>query len=110
MALIDDDATRQTAVVPPNAPLAPTGLPIEAAVGEVRVALAERGLAVLQAAPGAGKTTVVPLRLLDEPWVGGDRIVMLEPRRVAARAAATRMAAMLGEPVGQRVGYQVGLT
>ncbi|MDQ1391338.1 MAG: ATP-dependent helicase HrpB, partial [Acidimicrobiaceae bacterium] len=63
------------------------------------------GHAVLQAPPGAGKTTIVPLRLLDEPWLAGQRIVMLEPRRLATRAAATRMASLLGEPVGATVGY-----
>jgi ATP-dependent helicase HrpB len=83
---------------------APTGLPVEAVIPEVRAAL-EGGAAVLQAEPGAGKTTVVPLRLLDTPWLGGQGIVVLEPRRVAARAAAARMAALLGEPVGATVGY-----
>lgn len=82
-----------------------TGLPIEDVVGEVRSALAAPGLAVLVAAPGAGKTTVVPLRLLDEPWAAAGRIVVLEPRRVATRAAARRMAHLLGEEVGDTVGY-----
>ncbi|MDQ1417747.1 MAG: ATP-dependent helicase HrpB, partial [Acidimicrobiaceae bacterium] len=72
---------------------------------QVRAALAAAGDAVLQAPPGAGKTTIVPLRLLDEPWLAGRRIVMLEPRRLATRAAATRMASLLGEPVGATVGY-----
>ena len=62
---------------------------------------------MLQAPPGAGKTTRVPLALLDEPWLAGRRIVMLEPRRLAARAAARRMADLLGEPVGDTVGYRV---
>jgi len=82
----------------------PTGLPIEEVIGEVRAALGG-GTAVLQAEPGAGKTTVVPLRLLGEPWLGDDRIVILEPRRVAARAAASRMAELLGEEVGATVGF-----
>ena len=64
---------------------------------------------MLQAAPGAGKTTRVPLALLDEPWLGGAKIVMLEPRRLAARAAAAYMARLLGEPVGETVGYRVRL-
>ncbi|WCO66860.1 ATP-dependent helicase HrpB [Iamia majanohamensis] len=86
--------------------VAPTGLPVEEAVAEVRTALAGAGVAVVQAPPGAGKTTVVPLRLLEEPWLGGRRIVVLEPRRLAARAAARRMAALLGEEVGATVGYR----
>ena len=62
---------------------------------------------MLEAPPGAGKTTVVPLELLGEPWLGGHRIVMLEPRRLAARAAARRMASTLGQAVGRTVGYRV---
>src|SRR5690606_11172425 len=73
---------------------------------DLRAALAARGAAVLQAPPGAGKTTVVPPALLDEPWLGGGRIVMLEPRRLATRAAARRMAALRREPVGGTVGYR----
>ncbi|MCU1372144.1 MAG: ATP-dependent helicase HrpB, partial [Ilumatobacteraceae bacterium] len=84
----------------------PTGLPVEAVVGEVAAALAGPGVAVLVAPPGAGKTTVVPLRLLDAPWLGDQRIVVLEPRRLAARAAASRMAELLGEPLGRTVGYR----
>jgi ATP-dependent helicase HrpB len=72
---------------------------------ELRLALAGSGVAVLQAEPGAGKTTVVPLRLLGESFMAGGRIVVLEPRRVAARAAASRMAELLGEEVGRTVGY-----
>ncbi|HEX9259449.1 MAG TPA: ATP-dependent helicase HrpB [Acidimicrobiales bacterium] len=87
-------------------PVAPTGLPVEEAVDDVRAALAERRAAVLVAPPGAGKTTVVPLRLLHEPWLEGRRIVVLEPRRLAARAAARRMAFLLGDGVGDTVGYQ----
>ncbi|MDQ1497053.1 MAG: ATP-dependent helicase HrpB, partial [Actinomycetota bacterium] len=83
-----------------------TGLPVEECVPALRTALAADGQAVLQAPPGAGKTTVVPLRLLDEPWLAGGRIVMLEPRRLATRAAARRMAALLGEDVGGTVGYR----
>jgi len=75
-------------------------------VAPVRTALADRGVAVLQAEPGAGKTTVVPLRLLAEPWLEGGRIVMLEPRRLATRAAGRRMAELLGEAVGGTVGYR----
>ena len=86
--------------------IAATGLPVEDSVAALRKALAEEGHAVLQAPPGAGKTTVVPLRLLDEPWLAGGRMVMLEPRRLATRAAARRMAALLGEEVGDTVGYR----
>ena len=64
---------------------------------------------MIQAPPGAGKTTRVPLALLDEPWLKGKKLVMLEPRRLAARAAARRMAAELGEEPGGRVGYRVRL-
>ncbi len=81
-------------------------LPIEAALPELRAAIAARGMAVLQAPPGAGKTTRVPLALLEWGAVAG-RIVMLEPRRLAARAAAERMAETLGEAVGDRVGYRI---
>ncbi|MGN6696146.1 MAG: ATP-dependent helicase HrpB [Aquihabitans sp.] len=84
----------------------PTGLPVEEVVGEVAAALDATGTAVLVAPPGAGKTTVVPLRLLDAPWLDGQRIVVLEPRRLAARAAALRMADLLGEPLGRTVGYR----
>jgi ATP-dependent helicase HrpB len=82
-------------------------LPIEDALPAVRDALRSGTGAVLQAPPGAGKTTRVPLALLDEPWLAGRRIVMLEPRRLAARAAARRMADTLGQRVGDTVGYRV---
>nr|WP_321468693.1 ATP-dependent helicase HrpB [uncultured Desulfobulbus sp.] len=81
-------------------------LPICAILDEIRFHLA-KGSAVLAAPPGSGKTTVVPLALLEEPWLAGKSILILEPRRLATRAAAMRMAAILGEPVGQRVGYQI---
>ncbi|MGB1111409.1 MAG: DEAD/DEAH box helicase, partial [Gammaproteobacteria bacterium] len=82
-------------------------LPIEPLLPELTGALAEHPTAVLQAPPGSGKTTLVPLALLDQPWLDGQRIIMLEPRRLAARAAANRMAELLGESVGESVGYQV---
>ena len=81
--------------------------PALAALPALRRALAVDGRAVLAAPPGSGKTTVIPLALLDEPWLHGKKIVMLEPRRVAARASAARMASLLGERVGETVGYQV---
>jgi len=83
-----------------------TGLPVEEAIAPLREALATRRHSVLIAPPGAGKTTLVPLRLLNEDWIAGRKIVMLEPRRLAARAAAQRMSFMLGEKVGDTVGYQ----
>jgi ATP-dependent helicase HrpB len=82
-------------------------LPIEDIIPELRRVLNRGNHAVLVAEPGAGKTTRVPLALLDEPWLGGRRIVMLEPRRLAARTAAAYMARSLGEQVGQTVGYRV---
>jgi len=82
-------------------------LPIEAALPELLATLRQNPCAVLVAPPGAGKTTRVPLALLGEDWLQGKRIVMLEPRRLAARAAAGYMAALLGEQVGQTVGYRV---
>ena len=84
-------------------------LPIHAVLGQLRTALAARPNAVLVAPPGAGKTTVVPLALLDEPWVRGGKLIVLEPRRLAARAAAQRMSASLGEAVGETVGFRVRL-
>src|SRR5579871_5363256 len=84
-------------------------LPIHDALPALKTALAGRNAAVLVAPPGAGKTTVTPLALMDEAWTAGGKLVVLEPRRLAARAAAERMAATLGEPVGERVGYRVRL-
>ena len=82
-----------------------TLLPIEEVIPEVRAAMAGPGVGVLTAEPGAGKTTVVPLRLLDEEWNDGT-ILLLEPRRVAARAVARRMSELLGESVGDTVGWR----
>ena len=84
-------------------------LPIEAIIPQLQQALNQRHEVVLEAPPGAGKTTRVPLALLDQPWLAGRKILMLEPRRLAARAAAERMAQTLGEKVGERVGYRVRL-
>jgi len=86
-----------------------SSLPINAALPALLEALRERDEVVLQAPPGAGKTTRVPLVLLDEPWLQGQTIIMLEPRRLAARAAAERMAGELGEKVGETVGYRIRL-
>ncbi len=82
-------------------------LPIHEALPALKAALSAGSSAVLVAPPGAGKTTVVPLELLAEPWVGAGKIIVLEPRRLAARAAAERMAVTLGERVGDTVGFRV---
>ena len=84
-------------------------LPIDAVLPALRQALTSRHEAILEAPPGAGKTTRVPLAMLDEPWLAGQTILMLEPRRLAARAAAERLASELGEKVGETVGYRIRL-
>ncbi|HEX5971832.1 MAG TPA: ATP-dependent helicase HrpB [Gemmatimonadaceae bacterium] len=84
-----------------------TPLPVDDALPALREVLASGSAAVLRAPPGAGKTTHVPLALLDEPWLHGRRVVILEPRRLAARAAARRMASLLGQEVGATVGFRV---
>src|SRR6187549_3466417 len=86
-----------------------SGLPIDEALGPLAAALRAGGNAVVVAPPGAGKSTVVPLALLEEPWTRGKRIVMLEPRRLATRAVAERMATTLRERVGDTVGYRMRL-
>jgi ATP-dependent helicase HrpB len=85
-------------------------LPIDGVLGALCSALATHSSAVLVAPPGAGKTTRAPLALLGEPWAKGRRLILLEPRRIAARAAAARMAATLGEKVGETIGLRVRLT
>lgn len=89
-----------------TAPIVPA-LPIDAAVPDLTATLAQATTAVLVAPPGAGKTTRLPLVLAREPWAADRRILVLEPRRLAARAAAARMAQTLGESVGDTVGYRV---
>ncbi|WP_313594368.1 ATP-dependent helicase HrpB [Pseudomonas oryzihabitans] len=86
-----------------------SSLPIDATLPSLIQALHDRHEVVLQAPPGAGKTTRVPLSLLSQPWLGDQIILMLEPRRLAARAAAERMASELGEKVGETVGYRIRL-
>ncbi|WP_449424812.1 ATP-dependent RNA helicase, partial [Rhodanobacter lindaniclasticus] len=86
---------------------APPSFPITPLLPEIRAVLATHSRLVLEAPPGAGKTTQVPLALLDAPWLAGRKIVMLEPRRLAARTAAQFMAQQLGEPVGATVGYRI---
>ncbi|WGZ96267.1 MAG: ATP-dependent helicase HrpB [Candidatus Thiothrix putei] len=84
-------------------------LPVDAVLNDLKQALRERHEVVLEAPPGAGKTTRVPLALLDEPWLLGKKILMLEPRRIAAKNAAHRMASLLNESAGQTVGYRMRL-
>lgn len=87
--------------------MAPDRLPVQAALPDLRAALTDPGVAVLVAPPGSGKTTGVPPALLDQPWAAAGRIVMTEPRRLAVRAAARRMASVRGEAVGSTVGFAV---
>lgn len=82
-------------------------LPISCELPAILAALETHGRVVIEAPPGAGKTTLVPLALLDAPWLGERKILLLEPRRMAARAAARRMASLLGEPVGATVGFRI---
>lgn len=84
-------------------------LPVTEVLQPIGKALADTGRAILSAPPGAGKTTLVPLYLLDQPWRKDEKIILLEPRRLAARAAAARMASLLGEEVGGIVGYRMRL-
>jgi len=85
----------------------PPSLPINGCLPQLMAALAAKQTVVLAAPPGSGKTTGVPLALLDAPWLANGSILILEPRRLAARLAAVRMAELLGEPVGHTVGYRV---
>ena len=82
-------------------------LPIHEVLEDLKSSLRTNQTLILEAPPGAGKSTIVPISLLDEPWLEDKMIIMLEPRRVAARMVATQMAKHLGEEVGQSVGYQV---
>ena len=84
-----------------------SGLPIDEILPALSAVLARHRNAVVEAPPGAGKSTVVPIALLDEPWLQGGKIIMLEPRRLATRAVAARMASTLGETLGETVGYRM---
>jgi ATP-dependent helicase HrpB len=84
-------------------------LPIKEALPALHEALIARPAVLLEAPPGAGKSTVVPIALLQAPWLKGQKILMLEPRRIAARAVAMRMATLLGEPIGRTVGFRTRL-
>jgi ATP-dependent helicase HrpB len=81
--------------------------PVVDVLPELKKQLAANAVVILQAPPGAGKSTIVPLELLNEPWLSAGKMVMLEPRRLAARSVATRMASLLNEDVGETVGYRV---
>ena len=85
------------------------GLPVEDCLDRLKQCLSERDEVVLEAPPGAGKTTLVPLALLDEGWLSGKKILMLEPRRIATKSAAHRMASLINELPGQTVGYRMRL-
>jgi len=84
-----------------------SALPISEVLDEIKTTLIKHNRLVLQAPPGAGKTTSVPIALLNQPWLNNKQIIMLEPRRIAARNAAARMAELLNEKVGETVGYQI---
>ncbi len=84
-------------------------LPIDSLLDAIRAHLCQHDELILEAPPGAGKTTRVPLALMDQPWLGGQKILLLEPRRLAAKAAAQRLAQQLGEAVGEQVGYRIRL-
>ncbi len=90
-----------------NAPWRKLDLPIIEVLDQVQAALAEGTTLLLNAPPGAGKSTIVPLELLQASWLGGKKIIMLEPRRLAARSVAARLAEILGEEVGNTVGYRI---
>lgn len=82
-------------------------LPIQEIIPEIKQKLSEHNTIILQAPPGAGKSTILPLQLLNEPWLANKKIIMLEPRRLAAKAVAARMSSLRDEPVGTTVGYRV---
>ena len=84
-----------------------TVLPIIEIIPDLKKGLAEHSTLILQAAPGAGKSTYLPLQLLNEPWLAGKKIILLEPRRLAAKTVASRLAFQLNEEVGETVGYKI---
>ena len=84
-----------------------TVLPIIEIIPDLKKGLAEHNTLILQAAPGAGKSTYLPLQLLNEPWLAGKKIILLEPRRLAAKTVASRLAFQLNEEVGETVGYKI---
>lgn len=82
-------------------------LPIQEIIPDIKIHLSKHNTVILQAPPGAGKSTILPIQLIHEPWLKGKKIVMLEPRRLAARAVANRMSSLLNEQTGETVGYRV---
>ena len=82
-------------------------LPVREIIPEVKEQLASKNTLIVNAPPGAGKSTLLPLALFEEAWLTGQKIIMLEPRRLAARTLTERMAFLLGEKVGQTVGYRI---
>ena len=81
--------------------------PINEIIPDLKVKLAKERVIILQAPPGAGKSTILPLELLNEKWLEGKKIIMLEPRRLATRSVATRMASLLKESIGETIGYRI---
>lgn len=82
-------------------------LPIVSSIPDIKTKLCQHKLVILQASPGAGKSTLLPIHLLNETWLSGKKIIMLEPRRLAARSVANRMADNLNEPIGKTIGYRI---
>ncbi|MBA3972115.1 MAG: hypothetical protein H0X46_08225 [Bacteroidetes bacterium] len=82
-------------------------LPINEIIPALKTKLETEPVLILQAPPGAGKSTVLPLQLLNEKWLTGKKIIMLEPRRLAARSVASRMASLLNEDIGETIGYRI---
>ncbi len=95
------------AAMPHEIDISGTGLPVSGMIPQIQQRLAHGNTLLLSAPPGAGKSTVLPLALLHEPWLQGRKIMLLEPRRLAASSIAQRMAALLGEPVGRTIGYRI---
>ena len=81
--------------------------PINEIIPNLRSKLEKEPVIILQAPPGAGKSTILPLELLNEKWLGDKKIIMLEPRRLATRSVATRMASLLNEDIGETIGYRI---
>jgi len=84
-----------------------TAYPVLEILPPLKQQLSEKNIVILQAPPGAGKSTVLPLELLNEPWLDGKKMIMLEPRRLAARSVAYRMASLKNENAGETIGYRI---